>query len=99
MVKQKQQHDLVALVHLVKGLVAAMPAFSWQHPAPFRSAEEALVATLREQGARITSGSDVSITLGGVRSTSTGGTTAAVRNWIGAAQRHLDRQAIARITR
>ncbi len=95
----KQQHDLVALVHLVKGLVEAMPAFNFQRPAPFRQAEQELVAALREKGGRIMSSSDVVVVFGGVRASSTRGITPAVRNWLGAARRKLDKQAVARMSR
>jgi hypothetical protein len=83
---KRQQHDLVALVHLVKGLLA-MP-------------DDAAAATLRAEGARIMflAGADT-VQFAGVRASSTTGQHAALEAWVRAANRKLDRQAIARMNK
>lgn len=95
---KRQTHDLVALVHDVQTQVNGLPVYDWHHPEPYRSAEHDVVDDLRKKGARITEGSNgISVTFGGVRSGSTGGNAAALKNWLGAARRKLDQQAIARM--
>lgn len=95
----KTSPDLVGLVQLVKGLIEGLPDYNWQHPDAYRRAEQAAVERLRAEGARITDGSNgVSITFGRVRSASTGGTSSALKNWMAAARRKLDQQAIERMS-
>lgn len=96
---KRKQHELVTLVHLVKQLVDSLPEFDWKNPEPYLRAERVVVDGLRAKGARITEGgAGTNVSFGGVRSGSTAGNTAALRNWLGAARRRLDQQAIERMS-
>ena len=89
---RRVKHDLVAMKHLVQGLLDSLPDFNWQHPEHFRAAENALRKALEAKGARFDDRDGIlQMTFAAVRATSTNGAAGAMRNWVKAANRKLDR--------
>lgn len=89
---RRVKHDLVAMKHLVQGLLDSLPEFNWEHPEPHRAAESAVRKALEAKGARFDNRyGSLQMTFAAVRATSTEGPTGAMRNWIKAANRKLDR--------
>jgi hypothetical protein len=92
---KRVKHDLVAMVHLVKGLLASLPEYNAQHPEPHRAAERTVRQGLEARGARFAFvyGSE-QMTFAGVRATSSSGVAGAMANWVKAAYRKMDRASL-----
>ena len=90
------KYDLVPRIAEVKAALAALPEFDFRAQQPHRDAVAALRGELEAKGARFDGryGSLV-VSYCGVRATSSSGVDGALRNWIKAAYRKLDRRSLA----
>lgn len=80
--------ELIRLLALVDEKLSTLPAFTWETRSTHTHALETVCGQLeRSEGARFRdSGSNVTVVLGGTRSSSTMGAEYALRNWCKAAR-------------
>lgn len=84
--------NMQAILAKAEAGLAALPKFDYRDRAPYDAAVAALVRELEAMGARVNdrpAWESAIIKAAGVRSTSTGGTAAAIRNWCVAARKRL----------
>jgi hypothetical protein len=90
-----QTKALLDAVHLVKGKLARLPAFDAQNRQPFDSAVQGICNHLVSIGAVIGERHDGHfIRFCRLRATATAGRHEALQNWVAAAYRKLDQEAV-----
>ena len=89
------RYDLVKIVAEVKLAIAALPEFDFRDQSPYRAAVTQLRVDLEAKGARFDGRyGSLQVSYAGVRATSSNDASGAMRNWIKAAYRKLDRRSL-----
>ena len=82
--------DISELVAEVEGKLASLPTFTWETRSEHTRALDRVVAELERDGAKFGHVSDhTTVTLAGIRSSSTMGAQFALRNWVQAARQAM----------
>ena len=90
MMRPETKKELSQIIAEVEGKLASLPTFTWEKRSEHTRALDRVVAELERDGAKFGHVSDhTTVTLAGIRSSSTMGAQYALRNWVAAARRAM----------